>query len=63
MTPQEKREIYFKQNPLVYELYCQIKHDNEIHWQGGTVLQAIKQYAIEHTQLHTRNTFSDYDKT
>ncbi len=35
MTPQEKREAYFKDNPYVYELYCQIKELNNQSFRGG----------------------------
>lgn len=52
-TAAKKRENYFRENPLVYELYQQVKTINEN--QLGVMdkhLEMIKQYAIEHTLFY-----------
>ncbi len=53
LSSEEKRKNYFKNNPLVYQLYQEIKQENAA---GGALqadkLWAIKEYAILHTDFY-----------
>ncbi len=52
---EEKREKYYKENPIVYKLYQEVKTLNENPTGGGIQqeqLNEIKAYAIEHTKFY-----------
>ncbi len=60
MTPQQKRDAFFKSNPYIHELYCQVRETNERLREGDeTQLRALKQYAIEHTRFYQHYTVDD----
>ncbi len=52
MTPSEKRNLYFAQNPFVYQLYRQIKDINNSSDGCEDLLLDIKRYAVEHTKFY-----------
>ncbi len=55
LSSEEKRKNYFKNNPLVYQLYQEIKQENAAGGGGALYadkLRAIKEYAILHTDFY-----------